>query len=79
MRTYTTIQGDTFDSIAFRMFGDEAYMEKLIKANWEHADTLVFSSGTTLIIPEIEESSVDDDAPFWRADDDEDDEEEDDG
>jgi len=72
--TYTTIQGDTWDMIAYRLFGDEAYMEDLIMANPSYIDTLVFSSGTVLSVPELTEGQ-DDDIPFWRKDDAWDDEE----
>lgn len=68
MATYTTIQGDTWDMIAFRLYGDESYMKDLIEANLPHIDTLVFSSGTVLKVPELPEER-DYDVPFWREDD----------
>lgn len=72
MATYTTIQGDTWDMIAYRLFGGESYMKNLIEANWPHINTLVFSAGTELTVPEIPDEA-DDDLPFWRSDDAEDD------
>ena len=77
---YTTKQGDTFESVAFLLYGDEKYMKELIEANWDKADVLVFDSGTELIAPDIYEES-EDDLPFWREDDSEDtdDEEDEDG
>lgn len=66
--TYTTIQGDTWDLIAYDLYGDESYMKTLIEANWDYIDTMVFESGVVLNVPEIAESA-DDDAPFWRSDD----------
>lgn len=65
MSTYTTIQGDTWDLIAFRLFGSEKYMRYLIEANWDYADVLVFSSGTVITVPELPEE-IDETAPFWR-------------
>lgn len=74
MATYTTIQGDTWDMIAYRLFGNEAYMEEMMMENLPYIDTLVFSSGTVLSVPELQEGQ-DEDVPFWREDDDSEDEE----
>ena len=63
--TYTTIQGDTWDLISFRLLGSEKYMKNLIEANWPLLETLVFSSGTVITVPDLPEES-DEDAPFWR-------------
>ena len=78
MSTYTTIQGDTWDLISFKIFGEEKYMRYLIEANWDLADVLSFSSGVEISIPELPEET-DEDAPFWRteSDNDADDEDED--
>ena len=74
MATYTTIQGDTWDMIAYRLFGNEAYMEEMMMENLPYIDTLVFSSGTVLSVPELQEWQ-DEDMPFWREDDASEDEE----
>lgn len=71
--TYTTIQGDTWDLIAYKLYGAEKYMKYLIEANWPLLDVLIFSSGTVLTVPELPEEA-DEDAPFWRTDTDEDEE-----
>lgn len=73
--TYTTIQGDTWDFIAFTLFGSETYMQDLIEANLDYIDTLVFSAGVELAIPDVSETA-DEDLPFWRSDDADDDDEE---
>lgn len=52
-KTYTTIQGDTWDGIAFRLWGEERHMHRIIEANPEHADTLIFSAGVLLLLPQI--------------------------
>ena len=67
--TYTTVQGDCWDLLAYRFYGDEKYMRYLIEANWPLIDVLVFSAGTEIVIPDLPED-VDEDAPFWRQDDD---------
>ena len=63
--TYTTIQGDTWDLISYKLFGSEKYMKNLIEANWPLLEVLVFSSGTVITVPDLPEDS-DKDAPFWR-------------
>ena len=68
MVTYTTIQGDTWDGIAFKLYGDESYMKDLIEANLDYADVMVFSSGTELSCPDLV-YEVDNGVPFWREDD----------
>lgn len=65
-KTYTTIQGDTWDLIAYKLYGSEKYMKNLIEANWPLLEVLVFSSGTVINAPDIPEDS-DEDAPFWRS------------
>lgn len=65
-KTYTTIQGDTWDLIAHKLYGSEKYMKNLIEANWPLLEVLVFSSGTVINVPDIPEDS-DEDAPFWRS------------
>lgn len=65
-KTYTTIQGDTWDLIAYKLYGSEKYMKNLIEANWPLLEVLVFSSGTLITVPDIPEDS-DEDAPFWRS------------
>ena len=35
-KTYTTISGDTWDIVAYKVFGDEGYTDKIIKANLQH-------------------------------------------
>ena len=64
--TYTTIQGDTWDSMAYRLYGDEKYMRYLIEANWPQIDIMVFSSGTVLQVPDLPQEP-DEDMPYWRA------------
>ena len=38
--TYTTIQGDVWDLIAYKLYGDEKYMKNLIEANWKCAQRI---------------------------------------
>lgn len=65
--TYKTIQGDTWDLIAYKLFGSEKCMKNLIEANWPLLDVLIFPSGIELTVPDLPEEQ-DDDLPFWRND-----------
>lgn len=75
MDIYVTSQGDTWDSIAYDLFGSEEYMGILMDANLDLLDILVFSSGTVIQVPEEMPEETDEDMPFWRQDNDEDEEE----
>ena len=66
--TYTTSQGDTWDLMAYNLYGAEKYMRYLAQANWPLLDILVFPSGIKINVPDIPEDAAED-VPFWRADD----------
>ncbi len=66
---YTTIQGDTWDLMAYKLFGAEKYMKYLCEANWPLLDVMVFEAGVKVNVPDLPEE-VDEDLPFWRQDDD---------
>lgn len=63
--TYTTISGDTWDIVAYKVWGNEMYTDSLIKANLEHKDTFIFPAGVTLTLPEIE-LEVSESLPPWK-------------
>ena len=65
MTTYTTVQGDTWDGVAFKIYGDHSGMGPLIAANWPLLDYLVFPAGIVLNVPEVVRP-VDERLPFWR-------------
>lgn len=64
---YTTIQGDTWDSIAYKLWGLEECATDLMEANYRHLDILVFSSGTVLNVPDLAPDTYGW-LPGWRAD-----------
>lgn len=57
MKTYTTIQGDTWDMIAYKTLGNTSYTDRLAAVNPEHVGTLLFPAGVTLHLPDIEEKT----------------------
>ena len=52
--TYTTIQGDMWDMIAYKVYGRESCMKDLLEANEEHRDIAVFPAGITLSVPDVD-------------------------
>lgn len=65
--TYTTIQGDMWDSIAYKTLGDTDHTDRLILANTEHIGTYIFPSGIVLNIPEITENPSNSLPPWKRV------------
>ncbi|WP_297569509.1 tail protein X [uncultured Anaerovibrio sp.] len=65
-KTYTTIQGDMWDLIAYKVYGNESYMTNLLEANEQYKDISVFPAGVVLVCPEItsQRSRI---APPWKG------------
>lgn len=74
LNTYTTIQGETWDEIAYKVYGGEEYAAFLMKNNYPHLDILVFSSGTVLNTPDLPEERGEELPPWRDGDEDEEDE-----
>ena len=68
MTTYTTIQGDAWDQIAYKVYGEERHMKFLMEANPALMDTLIFRSGVMLNVPDLQEEQSAS-LPFWRRED----------
>ena len=66
MKTYTTKSGDTWDLLAYDLYGSEKYMTLLMEANLPLVDVLVFSAGTTINVPELL-PEMPDNLPFWKT------------
>lgn len=69
MSKYRSVQGDMWDSIAYKVYGDESLMNKLIEANTVYREIQVFPAGIELNIPELtseEETEIADTVPVWR-------------
>lgn len=67
--TYKTILGDTWDSIALKVYGAEKLFPLLMEANPSVIGTMVFSADTVLNIPpvntELERTSHREDWRDW--------------
>ncbi len=66
MTNYVTIQGDMWDLIAYKVYGNEKYINLLLEANEEHRETAIFSSGVTIICPDVTIDSSTSILPPWR-------------
>ncbi len=53
MKTYTTIQSDMWDKIAYTRLGDTAHTDKLMNANLRYREYYTFPAGIVLVLPEI--------------------------
>ncbi len=63
--TYRTIQGDTWDGIAYKLYGDETAMSALLAANTTHIETVIFGAGIMLTVPEIVQEASSE-LPPWK-------------
>jgi phage tail protein X len=70
---YTTIDGDRWDLLAYRYYGDASKQNVLLDANRSLfinpivVPPLILSSGLTLIVPVLDEETADDnDLPPWK-------------
>ena len=65
--TYTTRQGDTWDLIAFQVYGDVKYTGWVMQHNFPSLDTLVFDAGVVLNTPALPEEDQLANVPIWRS------------
>lgn len=63
--TYTTSQGDTWDTIAFKQMGSCERTRDLMWANRSYLDYYTFPAGIVLTIPEVS-AEVSATAPPWK-------------
>ena len=63
---YITEQNDTWDLIAFKIFGDEKYTSQLLLNNPELSKIVFFPAGISLIIPQIEKNNTGVELPWIR-------------
>jgi phage tail protein X len=64
---YVTVEGDTWDSIAFEFYTEEKLASVIVQANSQYADILIFDAGIILRIPVIDEDEeTPGTAPPWR-------------
>lgn len=65
LNTYTTIQGDMWDTIAYKVYGSEAGMNTLLESNQQYANVVVFPANVVLKVPEYT-APQNSNLPPWR-------------
>lgn len=66
-RTYTAVQGDRWDSIAYKLWSREKLAKELLAANPDLADVPVFQGGEVLNVPDVEIEITTGNLPPWYA------------
>lgn len=64
-KTYITLQGDAWDAIAYRLWGEERLFMELMQANPNHLDVVEFAAGVRLTVPPRPERIVTMELPPW--------------
>ena len=63
---YVTTQSDTFDLIAYDLYGDEYRASDIVELNPEYSGTLVFPAGVELKVPVYNDPTEADHVAPWR-------------
>lgn len=63
--TYTTVQGDMWDTIAYKVYGNEQSLTLLMRANPEHLRTVIFDAGIQLAVHALP-PDMNADLPPWK-------------
>lgn len=66
MSTYTTQQGDMWDSIAHRLWGTVALTDRLMWANRQYLRLCIFPAGIVLMVPETPAQRPAAGMPPWK-------------
>lgn len=67
-KTYTTMQGDCWDAIAFKLWSEERLFDKLLEANPDQRRVCVFEAGAVLIVPTVATPNQRDiELPPWKT------------
>lgn len=65
MEEYRTIQGDTWDMIAKKVYGAERHLDYLMASNFELLDYFIFPAGIVVKVPGLP-AEISEDLPSWR-------------
>lgn len=63
---YITQQGDQFDALSLSAYNEERMASRIIQANPDYADVLIFDAGIRLVIPTFERIVTSETLPPWR-------------
>lgn len=66
MKTYTTVQGDMWDMIAYKALGSISLTDKLMTANRQYLSFYTFPAGIVLTLPEVRNEASIEGLPPWK-------------
>ena len=66
-KTYTTVQGDMWDSIAYTQMGSTDNTHRLLNLNRKNRMYYTLPAGIVLILPELEKNILDTLPPWKRG------------
>ncbi len=64
-KKYKTLQGDTWDLIAKKIYGSEKHLDHLMKHNFSLLDYFIFPGGIEVYTPELPQKEAEG-IPEWR-------------
>ncbi|MEG2678599.1 MAG: tail protein X [Oscillospiraceae bacterium] len=64
--TYTTIQGDKWDTVSFKVYGSCRFASQLIEANLAHKDSFILAAGVVLKTPDFDMDIAQPELPPWK-------------
>lgn len=62
----TAIQGETFDSLSYRIYGEEHMSHYIRQYNEQYSDIVMFNGGEELTIPILSETESKESLAPWR-------------
>lgn len=62
----TAIQGETFDSLSYRLYGEERMSHYIRQYNTQYSDVVIFTGGEKLTIPVLSETESKESLAPWR-------------
>lgn len=62
----TAIQGETFDSLSYRIYGEERMSHYIRQYNEQYSDIVMFNGGEELTIPILSETESKESLAPWR-------------
>ncbi len=63
---HITAEGDQFDSLALKYYGEETLASRIISANLDYCGVLIFDAGVDLRIPIMSGAETPETLPPWR-------------
>lgn len=66
-KIYTTVLGDTWDSIAYKLFEDSKLYNSLLELNEEYSDIIIFPAGIEIKYQAVDSiKRYNENLPPWR-------------